>query len=205
MGFSLKEIIACSTVSIILMFQAAIVCFASPVIFICIRPFSKRLYRKQLADILSYWSQNLIGILQWLAPSQMVFYFDESCPPSSLLKPHYQQGKKSTRPGSSSFNPSNEFNFPERTIFIANHQIYADWMYIWFIAYLAKAHGSLKIMLKNSLKYLPFFGQGMQLLDFIFMKRKLINDKKTIIHNLERSKKGNWPMWLVLFPEGTGK
>lgn len=84
-------------------------------------------------------------------------------------------------------------------------QIYADWMYIWFIAYLAKAHGSLKIMLKNSLKYLPFFGQGMQLLDFIFMKRKLINDKKTIIRNLERSKKGNWPMWLVLFPEGTGK
>ncbi|KAI8329763.1 hypothetical protein BC941DRAFT_457151 [Chlamydoabsidia padenii] len=43
----------------------------------------------------------------------------------------------------------------------------------------------------------------MQLLDFIFMKRKLVDDKDTIIQNLERSKVGDKPMWLVLFPEGT--
>ncbi|CAO3632226.1 unnamed protein product [Cunninghamella blakesleeana] len=204
MGFNLHEIIACLTVTIILMFQSCIICLSSPVIYICIRPFSKKLYHRQLTHILSYWAQNLIGILQWLAPSQMVFYFDESCPPSSILKPvtafsQQRQGKNY----SSSFSTTGEFNFPERTIFISNHQIYADWMYIWFIAYLAKAHGCLKIMLKNSLKYLPFFGQGMQLIDFIFMKRRLVDDKDNIIRNLERSKKGNWPMWLVLFPEGT--
>lgn len=60
-------------------------------------------------------------------------------------------------------------------------------------------------MLKNELKYLPFFGLGMQLFDFIFMKRKLLDDRNTIIKNLERSKKDDRPMWLVLFPEGTGK
>lgn len=125
MGFNLHEIIACLTVTVILMFQAAIVCFATPVIYICIRPFSKRLYHKQLTHILSYWAQNLIGILQWLAPSQMVFYFDESCPPSSILKPttafNQQQGKNFST--DSSFSTTGEFNFPERAIFIANHQV----------------------------------------------------------------------------------
>lgn len=38
-------------------------------------------------------------------------------------------------------------------------QIYADWVYIWCIAYLAKAHGVLKIILKSSLKNLPIYGQ----------------------------------------------
>ncbi|ORZ18990.1 acyltransferase-domain-containing protein [Absidia repens] len=185
------------------MFQAAIVCFATLVTFVCLWPFSRRLYQRQLTHVLSYWSQNLIGLVQALAPSQMVFYFDESCPPSAHIVKHTNQkqhllGKKKK---DTSF--TGELNFPDRTIVISNHQIYADWIYVWFIAYLAKAHGSLKIMLKNELKYTPFFGLGMQLFDFIFMKRKLADDKNTIIKNLERSKVGDKPMWLVLFPEGT--
>lgn len=44
----------------------------------------------------------------------------------------------------------------------------------------------------------------MQFFDFIFLKRKLALDRDTIVSNLERSKKSDQPMWLVLFPEGTG-
>jgi 1-acyl-sn-glycerol-3-phosphate acyltransferase len=47
--------------------------------------------------------------------------------------------------------------------------------------------------------------KGMQFFDFIFLKRKLAMDKDTIVSNLERSKRSDQPMWLVLFPEGTGK
>ncbi|KAI8057544.1 uncharacterized protein B0P05DRAFT_559674 [Gilbertella persicaria] len=43
----------------------------------------------------------------------------------------------------------------------------------------------------------------MQFFDFIFLKRKLALDKDNMVQNLERSKKSNQPMWLVLFPEGT--
>lgn len=45
----------------------------------------------------------------------------------------------------------------------------------------------------------------MRFFDFIFLKRKLALDHDTIVGNLERSKKSDQPMWLVLFPEGTGK
>ncbi|SAM01144.1 hypothetical protein [Absidia glauca] len=204
MGWTLREFVTCTVVFLVLMFQAAIVCFATLVTFVCLWPFSRKLYRKQLTHVLSYWSQNLVGLMQWLAPSQMVFYFDESCPPSThIVKHSNQKQRQQQRKKGTSSCPPGELNFPDRAIVISNHQIYADWIYIWFIAYLSKAHGSLKIMLKNELKYLPFFGLGMQLFDFIFMKRKLLDDKNTIIKNLERSKKYDRPMWLVLFPEGT--
>jgi 1-acyl-sn-glycerol-3-phosphate acyltransferase len=45
----------------------------------------------------------------------------------------------------------------------------------------------------------------MRFFDFIFLKRKLALDQDNITSNLERSKKNDQPMWLVLFPEGTGK
>lgn len=44
----------------------------------------------------------------------------------------------------------------------------------------------------------------MKFFEFIFLKRRLEQDKDNIIHNLQVSKKRNRPMWLVLFPEGTG-
>jgi 1-acyl-sn-glycerol-3-phosphate acyltransferase len=44
----------------------------------------------------------------------------------------------------------------------------------------------------------------MKFFEFIFLKRKLEQDKDNIIQNLQVSKKRNRPMWLVLFPEGTG-
>ncbi|CEP16595.1 hypothetical protein [Parasitella parasitica] len=43
----------------------------------------------------------------------------------------------------------------------------------------------------------------MRFFDFIFLQRKLAMDRDNIISNLERSKKGNQSLWLVLFPEGT--
>jgi hypothetical protein len=45
----------------------------------------------------------------------------------------------------------------------------------------------------------------MRFFDFIFLKRKLALDQENMTSNLERSKRNDQPMWLVLFPEGTGK
>ncbi|KAI8352079.1 acyltransferase-domain-containing protein [Blakeslea trispora] len=136
------------------------------------------------------WSQNLVALVQWFAPADIVFTFDSSCGPLEDILETDKQGNTTLK-------------LPHRAIITANHQIYADWIYIWCIAYLAKAHGVMKIILKASLKHLPVYGLGMQFFDFIFLKRKLASDKDTIVSNLERSKKSNQPMWLVLFPEGT--
>ncbi|KAI5783528.1 acyltransferase-domain-containing protein [Geopyxis carbonaria] len=96
-------------------------------------------------------------------------------------------------------------DFPARMILIANHQLYSDWLYLWWVAYSARMHGHLYIILKESLKYIPLLGIGMQFYGFIFLARKWDQDKPRFIHRLSQlaSSRSNNPMWLLIFPEGT--
>jgi lysocardiolipin and lysophospholipid acyltransferase len=107
-----------------------------------------------------------------------------------------------------------EFSFPERMVMIANHQIYTDWTYLWWVGYAnnPKMHGHIYIILKESLKYIPILGWGMQFYSFIFMSRKMSTDQPRLAHRLRKLKKKHTapggkkyldPMWLLLFPEGT--
>ncbi|KAL5334553.1 hypothetical protein BJX70DRAFT_391322 [Aspergillus crustosus] len=103
--------------------------------------------------------------------------------------------------------------FPERLVMIANHQVYTDWIYLWWIAYSNSMHGHIFIILKESLKYIPILGQGMIFYGFIFMARKWLSDKPRLQHRLEKLKTQHIgsdsgapkfdPMWLLIFPEGT--
>lgn len=105
-----------------------------------------------------------------------------------------------------------ETDFPHRLILIANHQIYSEWAYLWWIAYTSRMHGYIYIILKESLKYVPVLGPGMMFYGFIFMARNWVKDKPRIEHRLEKlsrdrndPKTGSNldPMWLLIFPEGT--
>ncbi|KAA8643140.1 lysophospholipid acyltransferase family protein [Aspergillus tanneri] len=103
--------------------------------------------------------------------------------------------------------------FPERLVLIANHQVYTDWIYLWWVAYTNAMHGRIFIILKESLKYIPIAGQGMMFYGFIFMARKWLSDKPRLQHRLEKLKTQRSgsksdspdysPMWLLIFPEGT--
>ncbi|KAK2765929.1 hypothetical protein FQN54_007444 [Arachnomyces sp. PD_36] len=104
-------------------------------------------------------------------------------------------------------------DFPERIVLIANHQVYTDWLYLWWVAYTGRMHGHIYIILKESLKYIPIVGQGMMFYGFIFMARKWLSDKPRLQHRLEKLKAKHSgplsgsqtldPMWLLIFPEGT--
>ncbi|KAF2733531.1 hypothetical protein EJ04DRAFT_513173 [Polyplosphaeria fusca] len=106
-----------------------------------------------------------------------------------------------------------ECDFPERMVLITNHQIYTDWVYLWWSAYTAKMHGHLFIILKESIKYIPILGQGMLFYGFIFLSRKWADDQKRFSHRLQKLNShhsgplsgSNYldPMWLLIFPEGT--
>ncbi|GES99376.1 acyltransferase-domain-containing protein [Rhizophagus clarus] len=87
-------------------------------------------------------SQNFV---QWLVRTAVfvVFFADKSA--EGVLKQSWNGAKV-------------ELDMPERLILIANHQIYADWLYVWCFTYLANAHDGIKIILKDSLKWLPIFG-----------------------------------------------
>lgn len=93
-------------------------------------------------------------------------------------------------------------NFPERMFLIANHQIYTDWLYLWWIGYTAGMHGRIYVVLKESLKSIPVIGWGMQFAQFIFLKRKWEEDKPRLAQHMQRFKNDK-PMWLMMFPEGT--
>ncbi|ORY37267.1 hypothetical protein BCR33DRAFT_854843 [Rhizoclosmatium globosum] len=83
----------------------------------------------------------------------------------------------------------------KKTIAIANHQIYPDWINL---------HGDLRIILIKVLSLLPILGQGIQLFDWIFVHQKLDKDREIIRQNLTTAKNdvGN-PLFLLIFPEGT--
>lgn len=97
-----------------------------------------------------------------------------------------------------------ETGFNERMILMSNHQIYADWIFIWWAAYTSRMHGAIYIVLKDSLKWIPVIGTGMQLFGFIFMARNWERDRPAIEHRLKQLQADkDWPMWLLLYPEGT--
>ncbi|KAK4162807.1 acyltransferase-domain-containing protein [Cladorrhinum sp. PSN259] len=107
-----------------------------------------------------------------------------------------------------------EFSFPDRMVMIANHQIYTDWLYLWWVGYAnsPQMHGHIYIILKESLKYIPIIGAGMMFYGFIFMSRKMATDQPRLTHRLGKLKTKHIapdgstyldPMWLLLFPEGT--
>lgn len=106
------------------------------------------------------------------------------------------------------------FSFPERIVMIANHQIYTDWLYLWWVGYAnsPQMHGYIYIILKESLKYIPVIGTGMMFYGFIFMSRKMAVDQPRMAYRLNKLRTAHTapdgtsflnPMWLLLFPEGT--
>ncbi|KAH7378377.1 acyltransferase-domain-containing protein [Phaeosphaeria sp. MPI-PUGE-AT-0046c] len=106
-----------------------------------------------------------------------------------------------------------ECDFPERMVLISNHQIYTDWVYLWWMAYTASMHGHLYIILKESIKYIPIIGTGLMMYGFIFLSRKWATDQERFKYRLKKlstshagplsGSKGLDPMWLLIFPEGT--
>jgi len=96
-----------------------------------------------------------------------------------------------------------ECRFPDRLVMMANHQLYTDWLYLWWIAYTNKMHGYIYIILKESLKNLPIVGWGAQFYNFIFLSRKWEQDQVHFESHLDKLNDPKDPMWLLIFPEGT--
>ncbi|MCJ1460835.1 hypothetical protein MMC28_011217 [Mycoblastus sanguinarius] len=103
-----------------------------------------------------------------------------------------------------------ECNFAARLVLIANHQLYNDWVYLWWTAYtnVPGMHGHVYIVLKESIKYIPLVGLGLRLAGFIFMSRNMKTDTPRLTRRLNQLMRRGQnedldPMWLMMFPEGT--
>ncbi|KAI9136699.1 acyltransferase-domain-containing protein, partial [Paraphysoderma sedebokerense] len=91
-------------------------------------------------------------------------------------------------------------------VFMHQCQTWTDWVYIWVFAHYANASKAMKIVLKESPKYIPIMGWGMMFFEFIFLKRSWSLDKHNLINAMKRicsKRQAKEPLWLLLFPEGT--
>ncbi|KAB2100659.1 hypothetical protein AG0111_0g11174 [Alternaria gaisen] len=159
--------------------------------------YSKDLFYAWMAMTKQHFSMVVTTMTYWWAPVTMRVSGDES------VRGQMRKNKDGMM----------ECDFPERMVLISNHQIYTDWVYLWWIGYSASMHGHLYIILKESLKYIPVLGWGMMLYGFIFLSRKWSTDKERFQHRLRKlstshsgplsGSNGLDPMWLLIFPEGT--
>ena len=104
-------------------------------------------------------------------------------------------------------------DLPSRAVWMSNHQVYTDWLYLWCLAYYADLADSMLIILKKSLKWVPFVGWGMQFYRFIFLARNWASDQKELTKQLGEVSSSHHPtpgktstaqkLLRLIFPEGT--
>ncbi|GAA5977858.1 hypothetical protein JCM5350_006199 [Sporobolomyces pararoseus] len=99
---------------------------------------------------------------------------------------------------------------PKRSIWIANHQTLADWLFLWTFYYLTDSSPSLYIALKSSLKKIPIIGQACNWFGFAFLERNWSKDKVNFERQLDGMSKDckaageeEGKLDFLLFPEGT--
>lgn len=108
----------------------------------------------------------LCMILNMVAPSSLNVTFETS-----------QSSKNSS-------NTKSCFRFEDRAIIMANHQMYADWIYLWLLSFTSNLGGNVFIILKKALKYVPLLGFGMRNFKFIFLSRNWQKDEETLTNSL---------------------
>ncbi|KAG0327340.1 hypothetical protein BGZ99_007810 [Dissophora globulifera] len=168
------------------------------------------LYHLHIKRTKGHFGAFLLKMNQLFAPSDFVLTGDKSV--KDIVKVY--RGGASNGDGTHKHGLQDILlDMPERCVFISNHQIYSDWMYLWCLSYFAEKQSALKIILRGDLTWIPVFGWvcfrqgtdtfGMRFFDFILLKRNdWAHDKRAIEDNLDRTSKKD-PLWLMVFPEGT--
>ncbi|KAL7747960.1 hypothetical protein RI367_006708 [Sorochytrium milnesiophthora] len=92
---------------------------------------------------------------------------------------------------------------PESAIIVCNHLSFVDWSLINALALRKGMLDHVKYFVKHSMRYIPFFGIGMYLAGFPFLKRNWASDNRKIEAVFHRLKDEQLPCWIVSFIEGT--
>ncbi|GAA5864356.1 hypothetical protein JCM1840_006756 [Sporobolomyces johnsonii] len=88
-------------------------------------------------------------------------------------------------------------------VWIANHQMYADWIYVWLVLSYAGVSEGLSIVIKASLQWSPIVGPAMQLFRFIFISKTKTLAASSLYSTAQDAVRRDEPYQLLLFPEGT--
>jgi len=118
-----------ATLAITLIFGSSLVCVFAEFPALIFKIFSRLIYRHYVRLVERCFGSLLVITIHWFSPATFIITGDVDCPIEN-----------------------------KRTVVMANHQIYADWVYLWIWARFKKAHGDIKIILKHDLIYIPIIG-----------------------------------------------
>jgi len=92
----------------------------------------------------------------------------------------------------------------ENSILIANHKYQADWITLWYLGEYLGILQNFKTMAKHALLYVPVIGWQFWLNDYILVKRRIEDDRRTLQSCFKRfASLKNGHFWLTIFCEGT--
>lgn len=175
-----------------------------------LHPATREFYLQNIAYSKLAFGRALLLISQFFGPTQLVISIGDGKGGYLDPEPFVHRDKQTGKVVS--------FDLPSRSIWMANHQVYTDWLYLWCLAYYADLADSILIILKKSLKWIPFIGWGMQFYRFIFLARNWASDQAQLAKQLgELASTHHTPasgtasastrtakkLLLLIFPEGT--
>ncbi|KAG9314536.1 acyltransferase-domain-containing protein [Chiua virens] len=164
-------------------------------------PKSTKLYEEGIRYTKGAFAALLNLMIQWFAPTKLSITFETE-----------GQGKFTEEEIRSiverdASGKVTALHLPSRCIIISNHQVYSDWLYVWSLTYFAGIHKDVFIVLKNTFKWIPVIGPGMQMYRFIFLARSWASDKLHLGRSLlklgRKAQEQDKPFTFILFPEGT--
>ncbi|OWB79420.1 hypothetical protein B5S32_g3642 [[Candida] boidinii] len=157
-------------------------------------------------EMLNFTKKNFVilstFVTKWVSPTHLIITHDDSIPDNTFQYLTKKSGGEKLLIS----------NLDSKAIIMANHQIYSDWLFLWWIAYLNNCADNFYIIMKDSLKKIPILGYGMENYNFIFLSRKWENDQKIMTEQLNKINETNLNKdikedlkknWLLIFPEGT--
>lgn len=161
----------------------------------------KRVYDEMIRYTKGAVASLLVLVCQLCAPTEFSFTFETGGPGAFTSE---EIGNMVLRDEDGHFV---SLNLPQRSVLITNHQVYADWLYAWVLAYFIGAQKDIFIVSKDSLKWVPIIGWGMQFYNFVFLKRSWGADRLTLVTKLaeigQQAEKYDRPLMFLLYPEGT--
>lgn len=147
------------------------------ILYVTLRQFSKRLYRKiNYYLCYSFYSQ-LVFMSEWWSGSKVTLYINK--------------------------NDFDKYFGKEHAYLIMNHYYEIDWLMGWQFGDSVEVLGNCKAYAKKSIQYLPPIGWMWKFSEFVFLERSFDKDKEIIKQQLGELCDYPDPIWLLLMPEGT--
>ncbi|XP_055382544.1 1-acyl-sn-glycerol-3-phosphate acyltransferase gamma-like [Condylostylus longicornis] len=143
-------------------------------LFVCLRPFNVKLYRKLNYYLCYSLYCQLVFLADWWSNTKLTVYCDGDI-----------------------------FTKDENVLLMMNHTYEIDWLLGWIFCEKRFVLGNCKAFAKKVIRYIPIIGWCWYFAEFVFLERSFEKDKEIIATQLKEAFSYPDPVWLLLNAEGT--